>query len=1340
MPGTGPNCVEEGMSERVEGDLKTSGRLSEEASIVGTGGMADAVRHFDWSTTPLGPIHEWPQSLRTTVQILLSSRYAMWMAWGPELTFLCNDAYRPTLGIKDSWALGASAGKVWAEIWRDIGPRIDSVLATGKATYDEGLMLILQRSGFPEETYHTFSYSPLADDHGAIQGMLCVVTEETDRVLAERRVKTLRDVAAATAGARTGDSVFVAISRQLARNNRDLSFSLIYLFNEKGQASLAATHGIEQDHPLVAEKLEPGSDFPWPVREILTGHGPCLLSDLTAHERPAALPNGIWDKSPEQVVVVPIRQQGQDGPAGFLVAGLNPYRRYDPASSGFVDLLTGQIGAALADARAYEAERRRAEALAEINRAKTTFFSNVSHEFRTPLTLMLGPLEELLKSGAAAENRPLLELAHRNSLRLLRLVNSLLDFSRIEAGRMRERFEPVDLAALTAEIASNFRSATELAGLELIVECRPLREPVYVDRELWETIVLNLISNAFKFTLEGSIRITITESDGSAVLRVQDTGVGIPESELPRLFNRFHRVEGSKGRTHEGTGIGLAMVQELAKAHGGSVSAASEAGKGSSFIVRIPLGRSHLPADRIVAPNSAAGPARRSEAYVQEALRWLPQDASSESALPSAQEHDSLAEAAFDLTPDPGSRKYRVVLAEDNADMRDYVLRLLSPHVEISAVPDGKQALDSIRRNRPDLVLSDVMMPVLDGFALLRALRDDPETSTVPVILLSARAGEESRVEGVGAGADDYLVKPFSARELLARVATHLKMARVRSEALESLRRSEAELKRHREGLARQVSEFETLFRALPVGVGVSRDADCSFIRINPACARLLGVPEETNVSKTGPGEPPPFRLLRDGKELPAAELPIQIAARTGKEVRDFEIDVVRADGTVATEIGAAVPLFDPDGKTSGAIGVFLDITERKRAAQALATDLAAMGRLHEISTRLIGQTDLNSLLADVVAAGVEITGADMGAIQLLDPSGALTTAAQQGFDKRLLDTFNRLPWAMAAPGDDGGSPRRVLVEDVATSKLLDEPGREALLAAGAQAVQSTPLVTRAGQLLGMFSTHFRSARLPRERDLRLFDLLARQAADLIERNSASRELHRINAELRRSNEDLNQFAYSASHDLQEPLRNISISSQLLQVRLGSTAQGDIASFLNFMVSGAARMEVLLRDLLAYTQVSSAAGAPEKTDGNAVIQSVLMALQTSISESGALITADELPSVPVSSSHLHLLLQNLIGNALRYRDSTRSPRIRIGAEPEGAFWKFSVEDNGIGIAPEYHKRVFGIFKRLHSAEQYPGTGIGLAIAQRIVERYGGRIWVDSEAGNGATFRFTLPVQ
>ncbi len=468
----------------------------------------------------------------------------------------------------------------------------------------------------------------------------------------------------------------------------------------------------------------------------------------------------------------PLAQAGQPRPIGFFIAGLNPFRPFDEDYRSFASLFAGQLTAGLNNAHAYEAERRRAESLAEIDRAKTTFFSNVSHEFRTPLTLMLGPLLDTLSQ----QNGPLppraaeeLAVVHRNGLRLLKLVNTLLDFSRIEAGRVQVSYVPTDLAAFTAELASVFRSAIDKAGLTLTIDTPTLAEPAYIDRDMWEKIVLNLLSNAFKFTLDGGITVRLHQDGDWIRLAVQDTGTGIPESELPRLFERFHRVEGSRGRTHEGTGIGLALVLELVKLHGGTVAVESTLGQGTAFTVSIPAGSDHLPPERISAPRSLASTAVGYNAYIEEAFRWIPQSGSdSHASAPRATQNDMVFTGGG--SPATTSERPRILIADDNADMRDYLRRLLSDRYDVIAAPDGEEALRLAAARPPVLILSDVMMPNLDGFGLLKAIRADAALAAVPFILLSARAGEEATLEGIRAGADDYLVKPFSARELTTRI------------------------------------------------------------------------------------------------------------------------------------------------------------------------------------------------------------------------------------------------------------------------------------------------------------------------------------------------------------------------------------------------------------------------------------------------------------------------------------------------------------------------------------------------------------------------------------------
>jgi signal transduction histidine kinase len=699
---------------------------------------------------------------------MLDSRYAMWMLWGADLTFFCNDAYLPTVGIKRDWVLGARADKVWQEIWPDIGPRIEQVLEHGQATWDEALLLFLERSGFTEETYHTFSYSPVYDDENHIAGMLCVVTEVTERVIGERHLRVLHDLAASAAGTESVQKVCDQLVEVLSENLLDVPFSCLYVIDEAApQGRLASHHG----------NIPIGKDDPWRLSEAVLREESYVVSLTELDEK---IPSPLWpEQRISQAMVLPIRGPGSPAPTAVLVAGISPRQALADSYRAFLGLIARQFAAAIADAQAYEAERQRAEALAAIDRAKTIFFSNVSHEFRTPLTLMLGPIVEALANPATPEPvRQQLELAYRNSLRLSKLVNSLLDFSRIEAGRAQASYQPTDLAALTRDLASTFRAAMERAGLRFTVTCEALPELVYLDHEMWEKVVLNLLSNAFKFTLAGKVSMRVWHEDGHALLEVADTGAGIPPHELPRLFERFHRIEGSVGRTQEGSGIGLALAQELVGLHGGTINASSEPGRGTAFRIRIPFGTTHLPAERIKAPRELASTATSAQAYVQEALRWLPEPSSHTMPHPSVAD-DAAAMAHATARTD---QRARILLADDNADMRAYVRELLSPRYEVELAADGEQALAAARRVRPDLILSDVMMPRLDGFGLLKAIRQDQDLRDTPFILLTARAGEEARIEGLEAAADDYLVKPFIARELLARVDGSVALARMRGE------------------------------------------------------------------------------------------------------------------------------------------------------------------------------------------------------------------------------------------------------------------------------------------------------------------------------------------------------------------------------------------------------------------------------------------------------------------------------------------------------------------------------------------------------------------------------
>ncbi|RKG84991.1 ATP-binding protein [Corallococcus terminator] len=739
--------------------------------------MGALMRTMDWSATALGPVSDWPLSLRTMVSTCLNSRFPLLVWWGADMVMLYNDAYRVILGDKHPRAMGQRGREHWAEIWHIIGPMLEGVLTRGEATWSEDQFLPIQRHGFTEETYFTFSYSPIRDESGGVSGIFTAVAETTAQVLDARRITLMQTMAARTTGAQSVAEACARAMEALAEDRSDIPLAALYLLDAQGAAAHLTAHTPSQgDGPAWPREvlLSGAPEAPWPFASVVSTGQPARVDGL--RERLGALPSHEGRPTPTSALVVPVARPVDASPTALLVVGLAPLLERDPKYRAFLDLVASNLAASIVSARSYEEETRRAEALAELDRARTAFFSNVSHEFRTPLTLMLGPVEDGLADTQAPlppAQRERQERVRRNGLRLQKLVNALLDFARIEAGRARASFVPTDLSAFTKDLASSFDSAMTSAGLRLAVDCPPLPEAVHVDPTMWEQVVLNLVSNAFKYTFEGEIRVALKWEGPSVELTVQDTGVGIPEEELPRIFNRFHRVEGVRGRSHEGTGIGLALVQELVKLHGGTVRVRSTPGTGTTFTVSLPTGSAHLPPGHVDTDRSRESPRGGPEAFLAELSQW---NGAGASPLPPT------------ATPTAAQARARILLADDNADMRDYLTRLLAPRWSVETATHGLQALEAARANPPDLILSDVMMPGMNGTQLIQALRADERTRTIPLVLLSARAGEEATIEGLRSGADAYLVKPFSANELVARVESQLTVSRLRQDALQAER------------------------------------------------------------------------------------------------------------------------------------------------------------------------------------------------------------------------------------------------------------------------------------------------------------------------------------------------------------------------------------------------------------------------------------------------------------------------------------------------------------------------------------------------------------------------
>jgi PAS domain S-box-containing protein len=1247
---------------------------ADNAIFPASGEMAMLMRNKDWSRTALGPVSTWPQSLKIMIRTMLDSHYPMFVWWGPDLTMFHNDAYTSVLGKKHPEALGQPAAEVWHEIWDVVGPMVQSVIHEATTVFRKELELTMERYGFSEETYFTFSYSPIHDDQGDVGGLFCACTEETLQIFSRRRLRLLRDLAESVTPVRSDQEALQTGLDVMKSEPRDVPFALAYLFDATTQtAHLSSSFGLErEDRPAPSIiRLDPQHQDadPWFIRKVFDTGRPLVLGmrELKSGRR-----------SPAEACVLPIAQSGTLEMAGFLVIGTSPQIAFDDDYQTFCELAGAQLATALATSRAYSAEKRRAEELREIDRAKTLFFSNVSHEFRTPLTLMLGPLEEMRQSTRSTlppETRNDIEVVYRNGLRLLKLVNTLLDFSRIEAGRVQALYEETDLGVYTTQLASIFRSAVEKAGMSLEVHCEAPQRPVFVDRDLWEKIVLNLISNAFKYTLAGTITVTLKDHGDEVELTVADTGCGIPEKEMPRLFERFHRVEGVVGRTYEGSGIGLALVQELVKLHHGTIRAESTQGLGSSFHVVLPTGSEHLPAERLAARQRPIARTGDAESFMEEALSWLP---------------DSVHQDFYPI-PAPVKtqvpHKYqatfgaRILLADDNADMRSYVAGLLGGNWKVETACDGLDALAQARANPPDLVLTDVMMPALDGFGLVQALRADPLTSGIPIILLSARAGEGARVGGMDIGADDYLTKPFSARELLARVGAHLQMARFRQEANASLRASE-------ERFRARTAQFETLLDKAPLGVYLI-DANFRFRAINPVARPVFGnIPGGLINRDFGEvlhilwGEDFANDLIRifrktleTGESYVVPELMQRRADRGTIEYYEWRVD--------------RMPL--PDG-THGVVCYFRDIS----------TQILARAAVEESEKRL--RFVMESMPQK---------------ISIATPQGKL-------------DYFN--PFWLEFTGLAMDEMQR---ED--KWQYIHEDDREAHHQSWAESVRTgTPfqIQHRLRRADGEYRWHITRATSMRDDN--------GQIVMWIGSSTDIHDLKMAEESLREADRRKDEFLAVLSHELRSPLNVIAGNIELLRyeeagspefeesldaIERNTEAQVQLISDLldvSRIITG--KLALTTHPFLISKVLLAALDTVRFAADNKLIQVELD------------FNAQTLGPVTGDETRIQQVIWNLLSNAVKF--TPRGGRIRLHARRTQSMIEIAVADNGQGITADFLPHVFDRFHQedASNTRRYGGLGLGLSIVRHIVEMHGGTVEARSEGkGQGATFIVRLPV-
>jgi PAS domain S-box-containing protein len=951
--------------------------------------------------------------------------------------------------------------------------------------------------------------------------------------------------------------------------------------------------------------------------------------------------------------------------------------------------------------------------LKESDRAKTDFFSNVSHEFRTPLTLLLSPLEDILRNGGhqleKAETDKI-QMAHRNALRLQRLVNTLLDFSRIEAGRADAIFQPTDIAKYTEDLASNFRSTIESAGLKFVVRCNDAHEPVYLNREMYEKIVFNLLSNAFKFTFRGTIEICIKPNKNHVQLIVRDTGTGISKENLPRIFERFTRIEGAKSRTYEGSGIGLSLVHELVMIHGGKLRVNSQEGEGSEFVIIIPPGKAHLDPRKVFESDTRLDSARMTSAYVQEMRGWV-----------NVREinGDANTPATHGAPYSRDDNESTVIVADDNADMREYLNSLLSENFNVILVENGQKVMDLLGSGvEPQLILSDVMMPEMNGIVLLQKIKSDERYNRIPVILISARAGDESRIEGMEIGADDYLIKPFSARELQARVSARIEIASLRNTREKVLERVNEQLERKvfertkdlqssHDEIRHQKELLQNVLDAMPQLVWTA-DAFGNLIMFNDRWYQYTGFSEHLSKGKT---------YIESGlihpSQLKEVQAKWQHSINEGIPYSN-ETLIKSKEGDYCWHLDLARPIKDKDGHIFMWVGALTNVHDQFVAEK------------HVEEQKNLLEVILNS---------------SSNGIQVLDIVRDENTHKIADFEWRyynpeVLKYFSE----QNLMGKRFTHVYRECIEDGLFNKLKEV------------ALRSEPT---------HFDHSFKFDEVDRRFNVsavKLEDCIVMTWNDVTTLVQHGQELKYLNSELRHKNdelesmnEQLSTFAFVASHDLREPLRKISFFINGIRETDEAAFSEKSKGYFQKILLSLQRMNSMINDILKYSRANGGAEEKIEVDLNRVLILATNDLSETIKDRKAVISSNKLPAVRGIEIQLIQVFENLISNAIKFQKPGVTPEVDITGsivdgsnvecntvDPERKYVCIEVKDNGIGFDERYLPKIFQMFQRLHGVSEYPGTGMGLAICKKIIETHGGCLLATSHPGKGATFLCYFP--
>lgn len=749
--------------------------------------------------------------------------------------------------LSDPQAFGKPAREVWSSLWDYLKPMIDRVLA-GESVFRENDCLSFRRYGndMPCESYHDWRYVPVRNRSGKVVALFNQSIEKTDQVLAERRLDAVRSLSEQMLVVRSMREYYGSIIAVLEEYPKDAPFAMCYSVKSVSQASAAnenvATVSVDLEHSIGVPENDPSApkhltvkvpsksksifgsntaglssptlsaisalssgsarihqyvdaSHAWPIQKALATRQCVVVNDC--RELIKDYPIRVWDELPISAIVVPIcSDSSTEIPESVLILGLNVRRPFDAEYDSWVHVIRSHLASSHTSVKAIEAEKKRIDDEVRMEKAKTAWFRGAAHDLRSPLALISGPLDDVLHTDLMPKQKTSLTTAKRNVDRLMRLVDSLMDFSRLEAGKVEGRFVPTELSPFIVDLANLFRPAIERQGIDLVFDLEPSEILVYVDPTLFETVVSNLLGNAMKYTESGMIIVRLRYTE-YAEISIIDTGVGIPQDELQAITEVFHRATNAIHTGSQGTGLGLSIAREILHLHDGSleIASATESGSldhrhGSTFTAKIPLKERKIAS--VTDQQQTFG--KYGKALADEAMRWKRDAESTEGSNSEVGVESSIgshSKLSDSLMFEPGDT---LLIVDDNSDLREYVRGIFSPYCKVREASNGEMAKRIALENPPHLILCDMLMPKMSGMELLTALRAAPETSITPFVMLSAVSGDEARVDALMNGAEDYLTKPFKPKELLARVHLHMHVGKKRKQLEEMYSQRQTEL------------------------------------------------------------------------------------------------------------------------------------------------------------------------------------------------------------------------------------------------------------------------------------------------------------------------------------------------------------------------------------------------------------------------------------------------------------------------------------------------------------------------------------------------------------------